>query len=261
MIQFAGKEYIERIKELWRTVFGDGEQEIDDFLSRYWGCVLIYTENDAVLGMLSLLPLRAGRHTGRYIYAVATAPAARGRGISTRLLHYANEYILRNGGSFSVLVPAEKSLFDFYAKRGYTPISAVKLIETDTLSFASGALNTQRITPERLFTLRRNYFKRTDFIEWGAKEIEYISRLYEGHLYEITSDKGRAFAVCACYGGMLDIKELCSRGIDEMDCINVLNAIFKTQHCRAVIPFCGGHQNAMVYPSRFSSCYFNLAMD
>lgn len=261
MIDFAETKDIEQIKKLWRGVFGDSDAEIESYLLSYLGCVLLYTEKRVVKGMLSMLPVAIGEKRGRYIYAVATEPEARGRGISTKLIQYANDYILGNGEYFSILVPAEKSLFEFYKKRGYASVSAVKRFEFDNMGFGDVSLEVKKISPEKLFKLRRSYFKKTGFIEWGVRELEYIWKIYGGNFFEIKGKDGSAFAVCSFHGGMLDVKELCCEGLEPEECISALNRTFNAPHCRAALPDKHSAPSAMIYPDEYADCYFNLAMD
>ena len=55
----------------------------------------------------------------RYVFAVATFRKFRGQGISSLLMEAAHAHMKEMGIAASLLVPASKSLFDFYGKRGY----------------------------------------------------------------------------------------------------------------------------------------------
>lgn len=57
-----------------------------------------------------------------YLYAVCTAPALRGRGHCRLLLQEAEQDLKRQGIRAAVLVPAEESLFGFYARFGYRTV-------------------------------------------------------------------------------------------------------------------------------------------
>lgn len=262
MIAFAEEKDREQIKKLWREVFGDGEEEIEGFMSRYLKNMLLYKKDRKVAGMLSMLPVSMKNEKGRYIYAVATAPEARGAGISTGLLKKAEDHIKKSGEKFSVLTPAESSLFDFYKNRGYTAVNALKRVEFDSTGFGNAAYEVDKITPQKLFALRREYFKDKSFVEWGPEELEYIWRLYKGGFYRIRGSEGQAFAVCSSVGGLLDIKELCCDGLDAADCVASLNGIFNKPHCRAAMPDDKSESpSAMIRPSGYKDIYFNLAMD
>ena len=261
MIEFAQQKDIEEIKRLWHTVFGDSKEDIGDYLAKYLDCVLLYRKDRRVVGMLSMLSVSLKEKKGRYIYAVATDEDARGKGISTKLLEYANRYIKENGECFSLLVPAQASLFEFYGKRGYKPVYSVRQIEHEKEGFGSSDLEVKKISPEKLFLMRRRYFADRNFVEWSVDELEYIWRMYNGGFFEIKGKKAPAFAVCTFNGGMLDIKELCCHEEETNECINALNSFFDAPHCRAALPGRGKAPSAMIYPKDFDDVYFNLAMD
>ncbi len=257
MIEFANEFDREQIKKLWKDTFGDSDESVDKFLNEYIACVLLYKEGKKLLGMLSMLPVKAEEKKGRYIYAVATDRLVRGRGISTALLEFVNKYIKENGEFFSVLVPAEESLFDFYKKRGYSTISCIKKEE---FQGRNSFLDIKKMSAERLFYLRKEFFGK-NFISWQKKELSYIADVYDNNIFEISSGEKSAFAVCSFNEGKLEIKELCSGGLLEKDCAIALNNYFKTDTCVAKIPSSDGEAYAMVYPMEYKNFTFNLAID
>ena len=101
MIRFADETDREGIVMLWHTVFGDEQKAINNYLDKYLSCVLLYTVDGEIAGMLSLLPLSCKDTEGKYVYAVATAPHCRGRGIAAELIKYSERE------NFLLLVPAE----------------------------------------------------------------------------------------------------------------------------------------------------------
>ncbi len=261
MIRFAQTNDGEQIKRLWHEAFGDSARDIENYLRVYSDKVLLYIEDRFIKGMLSLLPVRLGSISGNYIYAAATDARARGRGIASKLIRYANKYTLDSGGAFTVLVPAEKSLYEFYKKRGFTEISAVKRAEFAGTGFGDTALEVKKISPERLYVLRKKYFVSERFIEWDIPELEYMWKIYNGNFFEIKGAEVNAFAVCSFDGGMLDFKELCTGGAEVEECIAAVNSLFNAPHCRVALPDKNGGASAMIYPPEYKDCYFNLAID
>ena len=189
MIEFANKEDVEQIKKLWKNVFGDSDDYIIRYLKEFLPYVCIYKENRFIKGMVSLIPITMNDKKGRYVYAAATEEKSRGRGIATKLLEYAQKFIKQQNEDFLVLVPAEKSLFDFYKKRGYRAVSPLKIIECDDISSGSTHLEAKKILPKKLSELREKFFKKENFIAWGEKELEYIWKIYDGNFFHITGDE------------------------------------------------------------------------
>ena len=85
----------------------------------------VIAEGEQVQAMLLAMPcelaLQNGeRQAARYLYAVATHPDFRGRGLATKLLQR-----VAAEGLPCFLRPMNASLFDFYRKAGLSPISPV----------------------------------------------------------------------------------------------------------------------------------------
>ena len=113
-------------RELWKLAFGDGDDYIDNF---YRTCYrperfLVLEEEGAVRAMTAwfdttfVVPGR-GEYRCAYLYAVATHPDCRGRGLAGRLLAGADDYFRVLGIPAVSTVPAEPSLHDFFGRNGF----------------------------------------------------------------------------------------------------------------------------------------------
>ena len=112
-----------KIIALWQQVFGDAPADIARWLECFvgeGGQYLAQDEKGNVTAILSAVPCFAGALRGVYLFALATNPAARGQGVMTALMQYAEECSVQGGAAFSILIPAGRSLFDYYAVRGYS---------------------------------------------------------------------------------------------------------------------------------------------
>lgn len=179
MIRYGGAEYIDGIKNLWAEAFGDSVDQIEKYLRNMY-CekdILLYVEDDEVCAMASMLGVSSKNIKGRYIYAVATAKKYRGRGICKKLMSRIEEEIKARGEEFSILVPAEKSLFEFYKKLGYSQ-TVFKPKETKY------KLSDGECSAREYFSIRENLFKDYDLIEWDEKSLEYILSLGETKILE-----------------------------------------------------------------------------
>lgn len=132
-------------KALWQEAFGDEDAFVDRFLMRHFRSarMLRIEEGGVLLSMLHLLPFRTeeGECVG-YIYGVATALKARGRGLATRLLGDAIERAKAEGMKALVLIPADEEVRAFYSRHGFSGDRPVTFHATDDFDFGTG-------TPDR----------------------------------------------------------------------------------------------------------------
>ena len=114
--QIAFTEDRDQILPLWSHVFGDSKEDIDFFLDncKHKSC-LGYFSDGVLVSMLFLVECSYCNQNGAYLYAVCTDKAYRGRGCVSRLIEKAKN----TDHVFLWLIPANDSLFDFYARFGF----------------------------------------------------------------------------------------------------------------------------------------------
>ena len=117
-MRIADARDLPALTALWHTCFGDPPEWIGGFWRQYFSSITVFTDEtrDA---MALALPVRWQERDAAYFYAVCTAPAARGQGRCRTLLREAEAYLRAHGCAFALLVPAEESLFRYYAALGY----------------------------------------------------------------------------------------------------------------------------------------------
>ncbi len=204
------------ITKLWKAVFGDSEEYINTFLNNYFKAEYCYAavEDDIAVSMLMALPAVLHTHekelVGKYIYAVCTHQNYRGQGISRKLTLFAEDDIKNNGGEFTCLVPAEKSLFDFYMGTGYKTYfyTAYKEYYLKDI-FNTEKLQIKKVKFSELYNLRNKYFSKSSaYIKWDREFLNYLqleAEFLKGGL--ISFDEG--YAVCYIGDDTLLIKEIC----------------------------------------------------
>lgn len=203
---------------LWQEAFGDSIEYIDLFFDNRmeWENTLLFKKNQMVVGQLFILPCQlsaSGKsYSCGYIYGVATLKAYRGQGISTQLLEHAHKLLLERGYDVSVLVPAERSLFDFYSKRDYSPQGYlhVDIVGADSLEGTEPKLILSPVSAASILQLREEYFGQ-GYLKWDLKAIQYIlqeNHFLGGQFYGFSMDEQQGFVACVPFGDMLMIKEL-----------------------------------------------------
>lgn len=247
MIRFAEEGDIQGIICLWELIFGDKKKDIARFLKKFLNCVLVYEHDGNICAMLTLLPIKYKKRCGKYVYAVATHPDYRSQGMASELLNFADKE------DFLLLVPAERSLYEYYRRFGFCEIFCTCQKEIKPAGHCDEI--PVRITAERLFELRRQAFLDFDFFEWDAEVLGEVSDMYNGEIYE-----GKDFfAVCAEYRDTVYIKELhCA---DAEYAVSALHNIFKKEKYVVTFGISGNEPSAMVKGIATENPYFNLAMD
>ena len=205
---------------LWSLVFGDD----DAYIMLYYNTC--YRPDDAIvlledgrLVSMALCPpvglkIPGGKVArGAYIYALATAPEARGKGYARKLLMFAHDHFKRLGMDFSATVPAEESLFCFFQSVGYGPqflCDERRYMRCD-LSKASGA--SAELCDSKVYNATRLCFNfKQPAITYDESLIlwqQEVSVLAGAHLFRIEAG-GDIGCAAAEYmdGGMVIIKEL-----------------------------------------------------
>ena len=95
--------------------------EIDSFLLRHDDAVpFIHKENGRVVSMLFVVPLQMWNKQVAYIYAVATKPEFRGKGLATKLLEEAMQQSCI-GGEYDIvaLIPSSTESKRLYERLGF----------------------------------------------------------------------------------------------------------------------------------------------
>lgn len=122
MIRFANENDTPKIKALWDIVFDDDAKFNDYYFQNIFNVnnTLIMEDNDNLISMAQMIPYQLeGVGDVSYIYGAATDSLYRGKGYMKELLYTSFEYDIKLGRNASILIPAEKSLFDYYQNVGY----------------------------------------------------------------------------------------------------------------------------------------------
>ncbi len=130
------------MREMWHDIFEDEMAEIDSFFVRHIDAMpLIHKENGEAVSMLHIVPLQMWGKRVAYIYAVATKPEYRGRGVATKLLKEALRRIDASGDfDVAALIPSSFDSKRLYEKVGFVDTrSAMTFPDNDYLGTGSVA--------------------------------------------------------------------------------------------------------------------------
>lgn len=203
-IRLAQKGETARQKEIWKLCFGDDNAYIDFyFANRYKENETILLLQDGEIGaMLTMIPASMVAPNNRsysaaMFYAIATHPQYQRRGFATQLMDFSHSYLRAANTEFSILVPAEKQVFNFYRKRGYREgffIREVLLTGTIIDNLPSCRFSPYSISAtgaEEYNLRRRKQFSGGYYIAYADEEITYqkkLSRQSGADIYAIDAE-------------------------------------------------------------------------
>lgn len=131
-----------RLMEIWKICFGDSDEFIRFFFQAKYreDQVLFREENGKIITALHMLPYSMTWQNTvipvSYIAGACTLPDMRDRGLMKNLLLASFKHMREKHVPATVLIPAEKWLFDYYAQSGYasvfgyTPVSCPQTTPT-----------------------------------------------------------------------------------------------------------------------------------
>lgn len=113
-------------RQLWQLAFGDDGAYVDNFYRAYYRPerVLVLEEDGLIRSMTAwfdttfVVPGK-GEFRAAYLYAVATHPDCRGRGLAAKLLADADDYFRSLNIPAVTTVPAQPSLHKFFGSNGF----------------------------------------------------------------------------------------------------------------------------------------------
>lgn len=212
-------ECLPSLKRLWAEAFSDTEEFIDCFFKTAFSperCLFIKDE-EGPLSVLYWFDAEIGTERAAYLYGIATAKRARGKGLCKFLMEKAHKILADSGYSVSLLVPAHKSLFAFYERLGY--IACTHISEFCASASGCEAIELKEITKGQYALARRKALPTGSVIQEGASLdfLEAMGRFYqtEGAILFGYVENGRL--ICREYIGELQIagRILASLGLES----------------------------------------------
>ncbi|MEG0853168.1 MAG: GNAT family N-acetyltransferase [Angelakisella sp.] len=239
MITTASQEHLTGIRALWQQAFGDNVEYINMFLNQCakFENTLVYLKENTVCGMLFILPcnlvFQKSGHQCAYFYGVATRQEEQGRGISTELLQYAYDLCKSRGYAVCALVPASSSLFQFYAKRGYTTQGYIKTLSVDAgeLTDVRSSAVFSKIDHNDVFDIRKKFFD-TAYLEWDSWTLAYIqaeNKYLGGSFYHYDVQGECGYLSCLPHDDTVVIKEFAGKDARLFDLLKGLHGIYNKQ--------------------------------
>lgn len=235
---------------LWKATFGDDERlvyeffRLFDYLPTFGMCAeyegRIVAAAYCPTGIDLVVPGEPARRAA-YLYAVATDPEHRNRGLSKELCTRLKDAAFAAGCEYVFTKPSEESLYPWYEEA----IGAAPVLGCNRYAFNVGEPATMAIlqmNPEAYGTLREVFLKDVPHIRFNDSWLtweQHVHEWYGGGFFAV----GHYAADMYYYGDTLVINELIPPADDETVAAvcNALMNIAEAEKCTCVTP--GNREN------------------
>ncbi len=183
----------EALSQLWQLAFGDEQEWIDLFFETAYAlerCRWIQVDGQLAAALYWLDSSCDGNRLA-YIYAVATHPDYRGRGLCRRLMMETHRDLQDMGYAGAIVVPAEVGLREMYGKMGYEDFSGVREFDCG----AGEPLPLRRVTAEEYGALRRTLLPEHGVLQEGEhlRLLAATADLYAGDDFLVAVSRAEHF--------------------------------------------------------------------
>lgn len=176
------KEQIPALWALWQEAFGDEDEYLEIFYSKAFSpsrCLCKTDESGKALAALYWFDCSLDGKKLAYVFGVAVAKSARGRGLCRNLLEATFDCLQGRGYLQAVLVPAKAELYAMYEKLGFTCFGGV----TEREIAAAGQAETIREISEAEYLLQRERYLPQGGVLQGEENVAFLAartKLYAG---------------------------------------------------------------------------------
>lgn len=181
------------LKELWQLAFGDSMEFIRGFFETGYErdcCRCVTLDGRMAAGLYWFDGEWEGGRLA-YLYAVATHPDYRNRGLCRALMEDTHRVLKGRGYAGALLTPAKPELRRMYSGMGYEDCCRI----SEHFQRAGKPVALRKVVPEEYAALRRQLLPKGGVIQEGRnlKYLETYEELYagEGFLVAGASDEGR----------------------------------------------------------------------
>lgn len=187
----AQREDYPALAQLFAQVFGGTVSFAASVLEDFAGPDNVFTarQEGICTALLCAVPVTLDGRRGAYYYGLATRPEARGRGVMTGLMNWAEEELKRRGCTFAVLIPAGASLFGFYQARGFEKAFGKRVLRRAIPNDLWAQAEFDTVTAKGLQALRARYAPGAVTLnDKGVAAV--LTDLYSGGITTVATDHG-----------------------------------------------------------------------
>lgn len=153
-----------RLRDLFTEAFGDAAFTDLFFRTGYAPEQCLMASSGEILAALHWFDCTLEGQKAAYLYGIATFEAHRGLGIASRLIRSALTVLEAQGYGPVFLVPAEESLFGYYERLGFRPVSTIQ----EFFANAGTPLPLRKLTVTEYAEMRKRLLPEHSLLQEGA---------------------------------------------------------------------------------------------
>ncbi len=168
---------------------------------------------------------------GAYLYAVATLPEFRGRGIAADIIKFAENHCKEAKYDFLCLIPQKESHFAFYERFGFKKYLYGSKAEFDDLQVDTNGLN---VVLSKDYTNALKIYNSLPCLKLSRTEEDLISiqRVYNTDFYYLTGgEEPLAYCIGEKYNDVFEVYE----AVGNEQNIKILTTIIAKQTCCSAV--------------------------
>ncbi len=205
-----------QIQTIWQTCFGDDESYVRFYLEHRMteDNMLVIWQDGKIVSMASFLPVQyfldGDYRDARYVYAVATLPAYRKKGLAGRILAFAQQKYRMP----LLLAPAEEPLMRYYEKQGFRRAFSASMPEVsdagEEVSAMELAAAMEPVDAQTYVQLRDDRYQGEGYVRWDETAVQYaigLSAKCGGGAFLLTQREKRDILMYEVSGDTLDVWE------------------------------------------------------
>lgn len=174
-------QQLPELRRLWKAAFGDTEEFLDGFYRAAYSprrCRCVTAEGQVAAALYWFETVCDGRKLA-YLYAVATDPTFRNRGLCRALIGDTGALLKEQGVDGLLLVPENAELARMYEKMGFRPCCSVSEF---TCTAGKKPARLRKISKDEYARLRRQLLPEGGVVQEGAELTFLAARagLYAG---------------------------------------------------------------------------------
>ena len=163
----------EQLKTLWQLAFGDTREMVDAFFDTAYAPDRCRFSEEAgkITAALHWLDCHLAGEKYAYIYAVATHPDQRGKGLCRKLMEQTHQALKEQGYAGAILKPGEEGLRKMYQSMGYETVTRIREKEVEA---GEEATEVRTLTQAEYASLRKEKLPEGALLQEN-ENIRYLS--------------------------------------------------------------------------------------